>query len=151
MMCRLLEGMRNETVKESMISVALRMLELGKYTLEDISYVVDLPLDEVKRLRTEQGGIMSNLLEDMRREYFDIGREEVSLNVARRMLELNKNTLEDIATVSGLSFDEIKRLQAAPPCVACAVIVITDDSNSILPVFSTSGSTKCLYGTIMAI
>lgn len=55
---------------------------------------------------------MSNLLEDMRREYFEIGRKEAKLEVMRRLIKLGKITTEDIATISGLSLDEVKRLQA---------------------------------------
>lgn len=59
---------------------------------------------------------MGNLLEDMRREYFEIGRKagrkEASLNVARKLLKLGKGTTKDIATISGLPIDEVKRLQA---------------------------------------
>lgn len=49
-MCRSMEEMRNQTLRESLIAVALRMLKAGRYTLEEIAECVGLPLDEVKKL-----------------------------------------------------------------------------------------------------
>ena len=48
--CKVMEDMR----KESLMEVALRMLEAEKYALEEISIISGLPLDEVKKLHTEQ-------------------------------------------------------------------------------------------------
>lgn len=49
-MCRIMEDMRTESLKE----VALRMLAAGKYALEEIANISGLPLDEVKKLHTDQ-------------------------------------------------------------------------------------------------
>lgn len=62
-MCKVIEKMRKEEreegmkegIKKGMIAVALRMLETGKYALEEIVTISGLPLDEVKKLQTGQG------------------------------------------------------------------------------------------------
>ena len=46
-MCKVMEDMR----KESLTEVALRMLEAGKYALEEIASISGLPLDDVKKLQ----------------------------------------------------------------------------------------------------
>lgn len=53
-MCRIMEDMRNESLKQGMIEVALRMLAAGKYALEEIAGISGLSLDEVKKLKAEQ-------------------------------------------------------------------------------------------------
>ena len=53
-MCKVMEDMRNQTLKEGMINVAKRMLADGTLTLEKIAEYVGLSLDEVKRLETNQ-------------------------------------------------------------------------------------------------
>ncbi len=73
-MCRIVEEMVNESYREAYEeayqeayqegcekgrrkvrkAVALRMLEKGKYTLEDIIEISQLSLDEVKRLQAGQ-------------------------------------------------------------------------------------------------
>lgn len=50
MMCQAMEDMRNQTLKEGMKEVALRMLAAGKYALEEIADISGLSLDEVKQL-----------------------------------------------------------------------------------------------------
>lgn len=54
-MCRAMEEMRNqalkEGVKEGVKEVALRMLEAGKYDLEEISVIAGLSLEEVEELK----------------------------------------------------------------------------------------------------
>ncbi len=45
--------MRNQTLKEGMKAVALRMLQAGKYALEEIADISGLTLDEVKELSTD--------------------------------------------------------------------------------------------------
>ena len=52
-MCKAMEDMRNQTLKEGMKAVALRMLQAGKYALEEISEITGLTLDEVKELSTD--------------------------------------------------------------------------------------------------
>ncbi len=71
-MCKVMEDMRNESLqeglrigkkegrkegeKEEKKMTALRMLELGKYALEEISNISGLPIDEVKKLQAGQDG-----------------------------------------------------------------------------------------------
>lgn len=45
-----MEDMRTQTLKEGMKEVALRMLVVGKYTLEEIVDISGLHLEEVKQL-----------------------------------------------------------------------------------------------------
>lgn len=52
-MCRAMEDMINQTLKEGMINVAKKMLEDGTITLEKIAEFVGLSVDEVKRLKVE--------------------------------------------------------------------------------------------------
>lgn len=53
-MCRAMEDMRNQTLKEGMKEVARRMLMAGRYALEEISEISGLSLDEVKKLQAGQ-------------------------------------------------------------------------------------------------
>ena len=53
-MCRVMEDMRNQTLKEGMKEVAHRMLTAGRYALEEISEISGLSLDEVKKLQAGQ-------------------------------------------------------------------------------------------------
>lgn len=57
-MCRIMEDMRNESLKEGIQEekkmTVFRMLEAGKYVLEEIANISGLSLDEVKKLKSEQ-------------------------------------------------------------------------------------------------
>ena len=53
-MCRAMEDMRNQTLKEGMTEVALRMLTAGKYALEEIVTISGLSLDEVRQLNANK-------------------------------------------------------------------------------------------------
>lgn len=53
-MCRAMEDMRNQTLKEGMINVAKKMLEDGSITLEKIAEFVGLSVDEVKKIKAEK-------------------------------------------------------------------------------------------------
>ena len=53
-MCRAMEDMGNQTLKEGMINVAKKMLEDGTITLEKIAEFVGLSVDEVRKLKTDQ-------------------------------------------------------------------------------------------------
>lgn len=53
-MCRAMEDMRNQTLKEGMMEVALRMLRAGKYALDEIASISGLSLDEVKKLNADK-------------------------------------------------------------------------------------------------
>ena len=52
--CQIVEDMINESIQEEKKLTALRMLEAGKYVLEEISNISGLSLDEVKKLKAEQ-------------------------------------------------------------------------------------------------
>ncbi len=52
-MCRVMEDMRNQTLKEGAIDSAKRMLTDGILTLEKIAEYAGLPLDEVKKLKEQ--------------------------------------------------------------------------------------------------
>ena len=58
-MCKVMEDMRNESLQEGrqqgIKSMVLRMLETGKYALEDIAEISGLSLDDVKKLQIGQG------------------------------------------------------------------------------------------------
>lgn len=53
-MCKAMEDMRNQTLNEGMMEVALRMLKAGKYALDEIASISGLPLSEVKKLKAEK-------------------------------------------------------------------------------------------------
>lgn len=53
-MCKVIEDMRNQERKETMMEVAKKLLFDGTLTLEKIAECVGLSLDEVKRLQAGQ-------------------------------------------------------------------------------------------------
>ena len=61
-MCKVIEDMRKEEreegikegIKEGVQTMVLRMLEAGKYALEEIANISGLSLDEVKALQAGQ-------------------------------------------------------------------------------------------------
>lgn len=53
-MCKAMEDMRNQTLKEGMVNVAKRMLADGTLTLEKIAEYAGLSLDEVKKLKADK-------------------------------------------------------------------------------------------------
>ena len=53
-MCKAMEDMRKQTLEEGMRAVALRMLELGKNSLDEISIVSGLSLDGEKKLNEDK-------------------------------------------------------------------------------------------------
>ena len=52
-MCKAMEEMRAESVREEKRMTVLRMLEAGKYALEEVARISGLPLGEVKRIQAE--------------------------------------------------------------------------------------------------
>lgn len=54
---------------------------------------------------------MCKAIEEMRKEEREEGMKESMIAAALRMLETGKYALEEIATISGLSFDEVKEIQ----------------------------------------
>lgn len=57
-MCKILEDMRNESrkqgIKEGMKESALRMLEMGRYALDEIVNISGLSMEEVKQLKADR-------------------------------------------------------------------------------------------------
>lgn len=53
-MCRAMEDMRNQTLKEGAVNSAKRMLEDGMLTLEKIAEYAGLSLEEVKKIKAER-------------------------------------------------------------------------------------------------
>ena len=49
-MCKAMEEMRNEAVKEERVEVARQLLELGKLSYEEIAEIAKLTVEEVKAL-----------------------------------------------------------------------------------------------------
>ena len=62
-MCKVMEDMRNESLREGMREgmreekklTVLRMLEMGKYALEEVAIISGLSLEEVEKLQAGQG------------------------------------------------------------------------------------------------
>lgn len=52
-MCKVVEDMTNEEVRESNIEIAMRMLERGKMSIEEIAEDVGLSVQEVKKISDE--------------------------------------------------------------------------------------------------
>ena len=52
-MCRSIEEMLAENTAELKREFAMRMIDLGKYSLEDIAECTNLDIDTVRRLATE--------------------------------------------------------------------------------------------------
>lgn len=53
-MCKVMEDMRNEAAREKALSIARRVLELGKLSYEEIADSFGLTIDEVKALDESQ-------------------------------------------------------------------------------------------------
>ena len=49
-MCRAFEELRNESISNTKIEIALKMLQLGKYAIEDIIEITGLSKDQVMEL-----------------------------------------------------------------------------------------------------
>ena len=52
--CKIMEDMRNETLKENAVNIAKQMIEAGKYVLEEIVNISGLSLDDVKKLQADK-------------------------------------------------------------------------------------------------
>ena len=53
-MCKAMEDMRNEAVMRDRIENAIKMIESGKLSLEDIAVFSSLPLEKVRELAGEK-------------------------------------------------------------------------------------------------
>ena len=49
-MCRAMEELRNDTIHANSVEIALRILSSCKMSYEEISALVNLPVDEIKAL-----------------------------------------------------------------------------------------------------
>lgn len=49
-MCKAMEEMRNEAVKEERVEVARQLLELGKLSYKEIAKIAKMTIEEVKAL-----------------------------------------------------------------------------------------------------
>ncbi len=56
--CKIMEDMRNESliegIKEGMKETVLRMLDAGKYVLEEVINISSLSLEEINQLKAER-------------------------------------------------------------------------------------------------
>lgn len=52
-MCKVVEDMINEEVRESNIEIAIRMLKRGKMSIEEIAEYVGLDVEEIKTISDE--------------------------------------------------------------------------------------------------
>lgn len=70
--------------------------------------------DRVRFFKESKEGVttMCKVIEDMRRQEREEGREEGLKEMALRMLRAGKYALDEIVSVSGLPLEEIRRLQA---------------------------------------
>ena len=70
----------------------------------------ELMADRTRYLKENPKGVseMCQIMEDMRNESLKQGMKEAAL----RMLAAGKYALEEIASISGLSLDEVKNLKA---------------------------------------
>lgn len=77
----------------------------------DMNFV--LLADRTRYLKENPKGVseMCKVIEEMRKEEREEGMKEGMVAAALRMLEAGKYALEEIATISGLSFDEVKEIQ----------------------------------------
>ena len=73
----------------------------------------ELMADRTRYLKEHPKGVseMCKVIEDMRREERKETRKETMVEIALRMLEAGKYALEEIANISGLSLEEVKKLQ----------------------------------------
>ena len=55
---------------------------------------------------------MCKIMEDMRNESLKEGIKEGAISTAKRMITVGKYALEEIVNISGLTVDEVQKLQA---------------------------------------
>ena len=79
---------------------------------EDMNF--ELMAERTRYLKENPKGVseMCKVMEDMRNETRNEALKESAINTARRMITIGKYTLDEIAIISGLSLDEVKKLQA---------------------------------------
>ena len=71
-------------------------------------------LERTRYLKENPKGVseMCRKMEDMRNEALKEGIKEGAINTAKKMLEAGKYAFEEIANISGLSLEEVKKLKA---------------------------------------
>ena len=68
---------------------------------------------EVKRKESKEGvAVMCRAIEDMWKRAVNEGEENRARNIVLRMLAAGKYTVAEIADISGLSIEEVKKLQS---------------------------------------
>ena len=74
----------------------------------------ELMAERTRYLKENPKGVseMCKVMEDMRNEALKEGIKEGAIILARRMITIGKYDLDEIANISGLSLDEVKKLQA---------------------------------------
>ena len=74
----------------------------------------ELMAERTRYLKENPKGVseMCKVMEDMRNEALKEGIKEGAIISARRMITIGKYDLDEIANISGLSLDEVKKLQA---------------------------------------
>lgn len=87
-MCKVMEDMRNASLQEG--------IQIGRQE----------GLQEGRQKGRQEG------LQEGRQEGLQEGKRETMLVTARKMLDLGKYALDEIAQIAGLSLDEVKKLQA---------------------------------------
>lgn len=78
---------------------------------EDMNY--ELMAERTRYLKENPKGVeyMCKIMEDMRNESLKEGIKEGAFNTARRMIAAGKYALEEIVNISGLSREEVEKLQ----------------------------------------
>ena len=68
--------------------------------------------EEVRYLKETEGGRsqMSRILEEMRNEAAEKAKEEEKVNTALKMLARKRDSIEEIAEITGLSLEEVRKL-----------------------------------------
>ena len=68
--------------------------------------------EEVRYLKETEGGRsqMSRILEEMRNEAAEKAKEEEKVNTALKMLARKRDSIEEIAEITGLSLEEVQKL-----------------------------------------
>ncbi len=73
----------------------------------------ELMAERTRYLKENPKGVsdMCKVMEEMRNESLKEGIKEGAFNTAKRMIEAGKYALEEIVNISGLSLEEVEKLQ----------------------------------------
>ena len=74
----------------------------------------ELMAESMRYLKENPKGVsmMCKIMEDMRNESLKEGIKEGAISTAKRMITVGKYALEEIVNISGLTVDEVQKLQA---------------------------------------